>query len=152
MPFSFAVNSPSTRIGQTVMLILSSINFKIAVTTRLPTVSYLTILDKYALTALIYLAVLCIYHSIIGSPLFSSNSTSTLNYYDQIFLIFFACSFFLFHATYAAFFMFKFLKHKKMEINANKLQEPVNDFWISDMHKFKSSSPISANSINPLIR
>ena len=57
MPFSFSVTSPSSRINSTVMLILSSINFKIAVTTRLPTVSYLTILDKYALPCLLYLFV-----------------------------------------------------------------------------------------------
>jgi hypothetical protein len=67
MPFSFSVTSPNHRINSTVMLILSSINFKIAVTTRLPTVSYLTILDKYALPALIYLGILCCYHACIGN-------------------------------------------------------------------------------------
>jgi len=35
MPFSFAVTSSNMRIGSTVMLILSSVNFKMAVTARL---------------------------------------------------------------------------------------------------------------------
>ena len=38
-----------------------------AVTTRLPTISYLTILDKYAMPALINLMVLFVYHAIIAS-------------------------------------------------------------------------------------
>lgn len=66
MPFSFAASAASTRVATTVTLILSSINFKIAVTTRLPTVSYLTILDWYALPALFYLGALCAYHGIIS--------------------------------------------------------------------------------------
>ena len=141
MPFSFAVNSPSTRIGQTVMLILSSINFKIAVTTRLPTVSYLTILDKYALTALIYLAVLCIYHSIIGSPLLSTNSTSTLNRYDQICLGVFGFLFISFHILYTIYFLIKLMKHKKV-----KKEEEEDDI------EKKKVRPVSTNTIYPKLK
>ena len=105
MPFSFIVTSPSLRINSTVILILSSINFKISVTTRLPIVSYLTILDKYAFPALIFMDCLCFYHSIIGSSLFAHTNLSILEHYDGCCLIFFGILFSLFHISYISFFV-----------------------------------------------
>lgn len=138
MPFSFSVTSPNTRIGSTVMLILSSINFKIAVTTRLPTVSYLTVLDKYAITALIYLAVLCVYHSIIGSSLFSN--AKNLIFIDRIFLAIFGGLFVLFHMAYIPYFVFKLSKHKSIEKEVEK-ENPSEG----------KPRTVSSNSIIPLI-
>jgi NADH:ubiquinone oxidoreductase subunit 5 (subunit L)/multisubunit Na+/H+ antiporter MnhA subunit len=110
MPFSFLVTAPNHRINSTVMLILSSINFKIAVTTRLPTVSYLTVLDKYSLTALIYLGVLCSYHSIIGGSLINHPDQ-----YDWIFFIAFAVIYAIFHFFYILYFLKKYFNHKKLK-------------------------------------
>ncbi|CAF1003742.1 unnamed protein product, partial [Brachionus calyciflorus] len=51
VPFSFQYSAPHFRIQTTCLLILSSINFRWIVTQKLPTVSYLTTLDKYAIVA-----------------------------------------------------------------------------------------------------
>jgi hypothetical protein len=49
VPFSFTYTAPHFRIQTTCLLILSSVNFRWIVTQKLPSVSYLTTLDKYAI-------------------------------------------------------------------------------------------------------
>ena len=120
MPFSFDLKTPFLRINTTVILILSSINFKISVTTRLPIVCYLTVLDRYAFPALIYLDSLCFYHSIIGSSLFAYTNDSVVQLYDKICLITFSTLYMLFHLVYIYFFISKFLKARHLK-NSEKI-------------------------------
>lgn len=134
------------------MLILSSINFKIAVTTRLPTVSYLTVLDKYLLSGLIFMALLCAYHSVIGSSLFTFIGSTNLAYYDLIFLYIFVSLYATFHISYIFYFLVKLMKQKKVENELRKQNQISFESWGQDSYRLKASSPLSANSISPLIK
>jgi hypothetical protein len=120
MPFAFTVTEPNMRIGITIMLMLSSINFKIATTTKIPVVPYFTVLDKYALPALIYLGSLCSYHSIIGSDLFRVFSLETVIYIDRIAFFSIVGAYFTFTLIYFFYFLYKILKQKISEKNFKK--------------------------------
>ena len=115
MPFSFAVTVANARIGVILTLMLSSINFKISVTARIPTVSYFTVLDKYAIPALIYLIALCVYHAIIGSPLMSKVSSKQIVYYDKIVFYSVAGIYGFYTLIYAIYFISKIVKQKVLE-------------------------------------
>jgi len=55
VPFSFDLANHHLRIQVTSLLILTAVNFRWVVTQRLPPVSYLTQLDKYAIVTLMFL-------------------------------------------------------------------------------------------------
>lgn len=55
VPFAFDPNGPQFRCQVTGLLILTSVNFRWIVTQRLPSVPYLTSLDKYAIGSLLFL-------------------------------------------------------------------------------------------------
>lgn len=114
MPFAFNVSASNSRISVTLMLILSSINFKISVTNRIPSVSYFTVLDKYALPALIYLGTLVIYHAIIGST-FISSSFKNVIFIDRI--VFYSVSgiYLSLSVIYLIYFLSKLIKQKRIE-------------------------------------
>jgi hypothetical protein len=115
MPFSFSISVCNARIGVILTLLLSSINFKISVTSRIPTVSYFTVLDKYAIPALIFLVGLCVYHAIIGSTLFSKVSGKTLVFIDKIALYCIAGIYSLYSLVYLVYFIGKIVKQKILE-------------------------------------
>lgn len=69
VPFAFDPGVPQFRCQVTGLLLLTSVNFRWIVTQRLPSVAYLTSLDKYAIGSLLCLVLFCIWHSIIGSDL-----------------------------------------------------------------------------------
>ncbi len=83
VPFAFEPNGPQFRCQVTGLLILTSVNFRWLVTQRLPSVPYLTQLDKYSIGLLFHLVIFCIWHSIIGSSAFSSDK----KLFDCYFLI-----------------------------------------------------------------
>ena len=141
VPFSFAYDAPHFRIQTTCLLILSSVNFRWIVTQKLPTVSYLTTLDKYAIGALIFLALLCCWHGIIGassSDLFyaieivywNNNQTVTPNCstsfkstcipfrsnVDKYAFYGIAGLYAGFHLIYILFFLFKFCRYSKLNV------------------------------------
>lgn len=55
------------RISGTFTLILTSFSFKIVTSKTLPTISYLTSLDKYQIINIVYLGICCVWHSICTS-------------------------------------------------------------------------------------
>lgn len=55
------------RISGTFTLILTSFSFKVVTSKSLPTISYLTSLDKYQLINIVYLASCCVWHSVCAS-------------------------------------------------------------------------------------
>ncbi len=122
-PFSFNHINPHFRIQTTCLLILSSINFRWAVTQKLPCVSYLTTLDKYALGALVFLVLLCVWHAIIGCGLISETHALSV---DQYVLLGIAVLYFLFHVAYVSFFVFKYMKYLKLA-KQEKLIEDSNN-------------------------
>jgi hypothetical protein len=115
MPFSFSVTVANARIGVILTLMLSSINFKISVTARIPTVSYFTVLDKYAIPALLYLIGLCVYHAIIGSPLLSKVSSKQITYVDKIVFYSVAGIYSAYSFIYVIYFISKIIKQKLLE-------------------------------------
>ena len=70
--FCVNVNNPAPRIAGTFTLILTLFNFKIVISKSLPTISYLTSLDKYEIVNLIFLVVCCFWHS-LGTLITDSN-------------------------------------------------------------------------------
>lgn len=65
----FAIDSKfaQNRISGTFTLILTSFSFKVVTSKSLPTIAYLTSLDKYQLINIVYLALCCVWHSICAS-------------------------------------------------------------------------------------
>jgi hypothetical protein len=55
------------RISGTFTLILTSFSFKVVTSKTLPTISYLTSLDKYQIINIVYLALCCVWHSVCAS-------------------------------------------------------------------------------------
>ena len=108
VPFSFKYSTPHFRIQTTCLLILSSINFRWIVTQKLPTVSYLTTLDKYAIVALIFLVSLCAWHAVIGSELFSSLKETLIIDIDKYALMSIGSLYFIFHLTYISYFLIRY--------------------------------------------
>ncbi len=118
VPFSFSYTTPHFRIQTTCLLILSSINFRWIVTQKLPTVSYLTTLDKYAIGALIFLVSLCAWHAIIGSNVISTTSP-TPSQIDQYALMAIGALYFLFHLIYIVYFIVKYLRYSKIGLSTD---------------------------------
>ena len=120
VPFSFNHSLPHFRIQTTCLLILSSINFRWIVTQKLPTVSYLTTLDKYAIVALIFLVSLCAWHAVIGSVLFSSIDREYVKSIDKYALFFIVTLYFFFHVTYIGYFLFQFRRYSNVGKDTNE--------------------------------
>ena len=65
--FSIDYKQVNSRLGSSFTLLLTSVSFKWVVNRSLPTVAYLTGLDRYAITCIIYLSLLAAWHSIVAS-------------------------------------------------------------------------------------
>lgn len=65
--FVTEAKNAEARIRGTFTLILTSFSFKVITSKSLPTISYLTSLDKYQLVNILYLASLCVWHSICAA-------------------------------------------------------------------------------------
>jgi hypothetical protein len=66
-PFVLSFTWPQSRIPSTASMLLSAVSFKAAVSRLLPTVSYLTSLDKYSLASIVIITAQLVYHALIGS-------------------------------------------------------------------------------------
>ncbi|CAF1224571.1 unnamed protein product [Adineta steineri] len=69
---SFAIppNGVQFRIAIACTLLLTSIAFRLTISNALPNISYLTLIDLYAIVSIFVLIILCIWHSIIGTLVF----------------------------------------------------------------------------------
>ena len=65
--FSISYTTVNSRIQTAYTLLLSSISFKWVINRSLPAVSYLTYLDKYSIISVVFLALISIWFSLIGS-------------------------------------------------------------------------------------
>ena len=99
--FSIDPKLPQARLQTTYTLLLTSVSFKWVVNRSLPTISYLTSLDQYAIACIFFVCSLCVWHSIVGSGLIAASDAKGI---DQWFLIGFASFFVLIHI----FFIIKF--------------------------------------------
>ena len=64
--FSINCKNPHARLQTSFTLVLTSASFKWVINRSLPTISYMTSLDKYAIVSIFYLCLLCIWHAIVG--------------------------------------------------------------------------------------
>lgn len=156
VPFSFSYAAPHFRIQTTCLLILSSINFRWIVTQKLPTVSYLTTLDKYAIGALIFLVSLCAWHAIIGSEIFSSTENSLASNIDKYALFGISGLYVMFHLIYIVYFLVRYSRYSKIGTEQGDGSGPSSD-KLEDVKSFKSENeynnlnddrPVSINTIN----
>lgn len=65
-PFLIDPRSAHTRLPSTATMLLASVSYKATVNRLLPTVSYLTSLDKYGLGSIVIITVMFIYHSMFS--------------------------------------------------------------------------------------
>lgn len=91
--FSIEIRRPQNRLSGTFTLILTSISFKWVTNRALPTVSYMTSLDRYQIVNILYMCFLCVWHAIIATN-FDLNVKEK---YDKISLIAFSILFLLIH-------------------------------------------------------
>jgi len=94
--FSIDCKLPQNRLQTTYTLLLTSVSFKWVINRSLPTVSYLTSLDKYAITCIFYVCLLCVWHSIVGAFWPKSDAQT----YDLALLIAFSVFFLLIHVGF----------------------------------------------------
>jgi hypothetical protein len=64
--FSIDCKMPQSRLQTSYTLLLTSVSFKWVVNRYLPTVSYLTSLDKYAIISIFFQSLLSIWHSLVA--------------------------------------------------------------------------------------
>lgn len=81
VPFAFDPAAPQFRAQVTGLLLLTSVNFRWIVTQRLPSVPYLTSLDKYAIGSLLFLVCFCVWHSLIGSSIITTTDKKNIDTY-----------------------------------------------------------------------
>jgi hypothetical protein len=127
--FSIDHRLPQNRLQTGFTLVLTSASFKWVINRSLPTVSYLTSLDRYAIICIIYLCVLCFWHSIAANSSWSEETAQRLDFYMLIsFVIIFALIHFVFFIWFVRAYMLirqlrianeKFVKEikRKEEIN-----------------------------------
>lgn len=65
--FSINPKLPQSRLQTSYTLLLTSVSFKWVINRYLPTVSYLTSLDKYAIGCISYLCLCCVWHAVVGT-------------------------------------------------------------------------------------
>lgn len=100
------------RISSSFTLILTSFNFKIITSKSLPTVSYFTSLEKYQIINLIFLAICCIWHSVIASL---NLDLEERFYLDKIVLILFLLVFILIQFIFILSMWISYLKVKMVK-------------------------------------
>lgn len=115
VPFAFDPNGPQFRCQVTGLLILTSVNFRWVVTQRLPSVPYLTSLDKYAIGSLFHLVFFCIWHSIIGSDQLASDGPTKKQF--DVYFLFGATTLFLFYNIFNIFWFLKMSRQIKKFLN-----------------------------------
>lgn len=122
VPFAFSPESPQFRCQVTGLLLLTSVNFRWIVTQRLPSVAYLTSLDKYAIGSLLHLVLFCCWHSIIGSNLITSDNS--LKKKIDTYVLYGAASFYvLYNFGYLIWFIRMYNTNKNIENQFKKEDE-----------------------------
>jgi hypothetical protein len=122
--FSINCKLPQARLQTSFTLVLTSASFKWVINRSLPTISYMTSLDKYAIVCIFYLCIICIWHSIIGTVWEDLIFAARLDYWV---LIVFLVIFLFIHIVFS-FWLFKCYNnirslHKMNDKYINELKE-----------------------------
>ena len=160
VPFAFDPAAPQFRAQVTGLLLLTSVNFRWIVTQRLPSVPYLTSLDKYAIGSLLFLVCFCVWHSLIGSAIITTTNKKNIDAYVLYGL---AGLFFIYNFGYIMWFVkmnrtiqkFKEKCHLQQDINVNNAKEvkEAKEALVAANNKNNgevagNNSPINGNSSN----
>ena len=105
-PFVNDIKYPATRLPATCTLILTSVSIRFTIGRLLPTVSYLTSLDKYSLATMFIIVMELFYHAIMGA-IFPRISDETFAYKIDFFMF---CFFFVIIITQQVLFIIWVLK------------------------------------------
>jgi len=76
--FSISPNMAPNRIQTSFTLLLTSITFRWTINRSLPTIAYLTTMDKYAISSIFILVTLAIWHATIGVLIFYYTSNTRI--------------------------------------------------------------------------
>lgn len=87
-PFVLDYKQTQGRLSSTATMLLSSVSYKATIARLLPTVSYLTSLDKYSLGSIFIITLIFLYHALFAA--FSAQINDVLAFkLDKSFLILF---------------------------------------------------------------
>ena len=109
--FSVDCKLPQSRLQITFTLLLTSISFKWVINRSLPTVSYLTSLDRYSIFGIFYLCMLCVWHSVVGR-FWEKELADNLDCYS---LIGFSLLLFLTHLLVVLWVYIAYTKHRELK-------------------------------------
>jgi hypothetical protein len=118
--FSIDCRLPGNRLQTTYTLLLTSVSFKWVINRSLPTVSYLTSLDQYAIVSISFLCLNCFWHSIVGSPWLIADKELATEI-DNLVLIVFAVMFVMLQIWLCVWFFVA-------NIQVRKLRKKESDF------------------------
>ena len=105
--FSIDPKLPQNRLQTTCTFLLTSVSFKWVINRSLPTISYLTSLDKYAIICIFFVCCNCAWHAIVGA--FWSKEDAKI--IDQWVLVAAGCIFVLIHI---GFLIWLFIAYKEI--------------------------------------
>ena len=121
--FSVNCKLPQNRLQTTFTLLLTSVSFKWVINRSLPTVSYLTSLDQYAIVSIFYICLVCIWHSIVGSFWEPAVATDL----DRWLLIAFAGLFIFYHLVFSGWVLYAYTKIWKIKKQERDYLKAIND-------------------------
>ena len=102
-------------------MLLTSVTFKWITNRSLPTVSYMTSLDKYSLTSILFLCAQCIWHSIISATMeIEQRCDYPFSFYDFIAFVLF-CLMFLLLQLFFVFWLIKNGYSKRRMLNRQEI-------------------------------
>lgn len=81
-PFVVDIKIPQSRLPATCTLMLTSVSLRWTIGRLLPTVSYLTSLDKYSLCSMLIITIELLYHAIMGAIFPKLNSYSSFGTFE----------------------------------------------------------------------
>jgi hypothetical protein len=127
----FAIDSKmaQNRISGTFTLILTSFSFKVVTSKSLPTIAYLTSLDKYQLINIVYLALCCVWHSFCASLSIDEKQKHQI---DKIALYCFASFFFAVQLIFTIILMKSYRKKIKCKRDVMRLLKLLDPITLED--------------------
>lgn len=128
--FSIDLERSQNRLSGTFTLILTSISFKWVTNRSLPTISYMTSLDKYQIWSILFMCLECLWHS-LANKVFSQDLVFK---YDQISFLFYFCCFWLIQIYFIVLFFNDYFCIKKLiglekKMLTNRLQTLKKDAY-----------------------
>ena len=126
--FSVDCKFTHSRLQINFTLLLTSVSFKWVINRSLPTFSYLTSLDKYSITCIFYLCLLCTWHGIVGRFM----EKELAEYADFWAFVGFSIFLLLIHLILLIWLYFAYGKHWEINkkertfLNENKYKQSVN--------------------------